>query len=117
MVFSLCICMENTVNATIGDVVMLIGPQALKSLNSIEIIQTRMMVATFNGNLSTTTISCYSPTYVREETDRIAYNELLSLVRSIPKHNVLVIIGNMNAQIGKNVYHKFTLQNTSNRNV
>ena len=38
-------------NATIG-VGMLIGPQALKSLDSIEKIQPRMMVATFNGNPS-----------------------------------------------------------------
>ena len=29
---------------------MLIGPWVLKSLNSIEKIQPRMMVATFNGN-------------------------------------------------------------------
>ena len=38
-----------------------------------------------------------------EETGLIAfYDELSSLVRSIPKHNVLVIGGDMNAQIGKN---------------
>ena len=41
---------KNSVNATIGGVGMLIGPRALKSLNSIEKIQPRMMVATFNGN-------------------------------------------------------------------
>ena len=35
---------------------------------------------------------------------------------SIPKHNVLVIGGDMNAQIGKNVNHKFSLHNSSNRN-
>ena len=35
------------------------------------------------------------------------YNELSSLVRSIPKHNVLVIGRDMNAQIGKNVNNKF----------
>ena len=29
------------------------------------------------------------------------YDELSSLVRSIPKHNMLVIGGDMNAQIGK----------------
>ena len=29
------------------------------------------------------------------------YEELASLVRSIPKHNLLVIGGDMNAQIGK----------------
>ena len=72
------------------------------------------MVATFNGNPRTTIISCYSPTNVSEETELIAfYDELSSLVRSIPKHNVLVIGGDMNAQIGKN---KYSLHYTSNRN-
>ena len=54
---------------------------------------------------------------ISEETDLIAfYDELSSLVRSIPKHNVLVIGRGMNAQIGKNVNHKFSLHNTSSRN-
>ena len=46
---------------------MLRGPQVLKSLNSIEKIHPRMMVATFNGNPRATIISCYSPTNVSEE--------------------------------------------------
>ena len=108
---------KNVVNATIGSVGMLIGPRALKSLNSIEKIQPRIMVATFNGNPSATIISCYSPTNFSEETDLIAsYNELSSFVHRIPKHNVLVIGGDMNTQIGKNVNHKFSLHNSSNRN-
>ena len=95
---------------------MLIGPQALKSLNSIEKIQSRMVVATFNGNPSTPII-CYSPTNVSDETDLIIfYNELSSLILSIPKRNVLIIGGDMNAQIGKNVNNKFSLHNSSNRN-
>ena len=74
------------------------------------------MVATFNGNPSTTII-CNSPNKVSDETDLIAFfNELSSLVRSIPKHNILVIGGDMNAQIGKNVNNKFSLYNCSNRN-
>ena len=106
---------KNSVNATMGGIGMLIGPRALKSLNSIEKILPRMMVATFNGNPSATIISRCSPTNVNEENDLIAfYNELSSLVRSIPKHNVLVISGEMNAQIGKNVNHKFSLHNSSN---
>ena len=76
-----------------------------------------MSVATFNGNPSSTIISFYSPTNVYEETDLIAfYDELSFLVRSILKHNVLVIGGDMNAQIGKNVNHKLSLHNSSNRN-
>ena len=101
----------------VGGVGILIGPRALKSLNSIERIQPRMMVATFNGNPRATIISCYSPTNVSEETELIAfYDELSSLVRSIPKHYVLIIGSDMNAQIRKNGNHKYSLHNPSNRN-
>ena len=56
------------------------------------------MVATFNGKPNATMIFCYSLTNVSEETDLIAFhNELSSLVRSIPKNNVLVISGDKNA--------------------
>ena len=108
---------KNSVNAAVGGVGLLIGPRALKTLNSIEKIQPRMMAATFNGNPRATIISCYSPTNVREETELVTfYDELSSLVRSIPKHNMLVIGGDMNAQIGKNGNNKYSLHNTSNRN-
>ena len=74
------------------------------------------MVATFNGNPGATIIY-YSPTNVSEENDLIAfYNELSSLVCSILKHNVRVISGDMNAQIGINLNHKFILHYSSNRN-
>ena len=115
--FILASARKNSANTAIGGVRMLIGPQALKSLNSIVKIQPNMMVAMFNGNPSTTTISCYIPTNVSEETDLITfYNELSCLVHSILKHSVLVISGDMNAQIGKNVNLKFSLHNSSNRN-
>ena len=75
------------------------------------------MVATFNGNPRATIVSCYSPTNVSEENEIVTfYDELSSLVRSIPKHNMLVIGGDMNAQIGKNGNNKYSLHNTSNRN-
>ena len=75
------------------------------------------MAATFNGNPKATIISCYSLTNVSEETELVTfYEELSSLVRSIPKHNVLVISGDMNTQIGKNRNNKYSQHNTSNRN-
>ena len=108
---------KNSVNATVGGIGILIGPRALKTLNSIERIQPRMMTAMFNGNPRATIISCYSPTNVSEETGLVAfYDELSSLIRSILKHNLLVIGGDMNAQIGKNENNKYSLHNTSNRN-
>ena len=75
------------------------------------------MAATFNGNPKAIIISCYSPTNVSEETELVTfYDELSSLVRRIPKHNLLVIGGDRNAQIGKNGNNKYSLHNTSNRN-
>ena len=41
---------------------------------------------------------------------------LLPSITSIQKRNILTIGGDMNAQIGKNVSHKFSLHNSSNRN-
>ena len=59
-----------------------------------------MMAAMFNGNPRATIIFFYSPTNVSEETELVAfYDEQSSLVRSIPKHNMLVICGDKNAQI------------------
>ena len=94
---------------------MLLNPTSLKSLNSIEKIQSRMMVAMFNSNPSTTII-CYSPTSVSNETDLVTFdNELSSLVRSVSKLNVLIIGGDISAQIEKE-NKKFSLKNSSNRN-
>ena len=82
---------------------MLISQQVLKSLNSIGKIQPMMMVATFDSNPNTIIITCYTTTNVSDKTDLIAfYNELSSLVCNIPKHNILITSGDMNAQIGKN---------------
>ena len=74
-----------------------------------------MMIATFNSNPCAKFIS-YSPINVIDESDLITfYKELCSLVRSIPKRNVLIIGGDMNTQIGKNENNKFCLHNSSNR--
>ena len=108
---------KNSMNSTIGGVGMLLSPHAISSMNSIEKILPRMMVATFNGNPCATVISCYSPTNVNNEEDVIDfYHELSSLARAVPKHNVLVIGGDMNAQLGKTETHKHTFHGNTNRN-
>ena len=108
---------RNSVNAVIWGAGILVGQRTQKSLNGIEKIQPRMKLATFNGNPSTTNISYYCPTSASVEKDiETLYNELSSLVCSIIKHNVLIIGGNMNAQIGKSKDNKFSLHSLSNRN-
>ena len=70
-----------------------------------------MMVAMSNGNPSTMII-CYNPSNASDEMDFIPFcNKLSSFVCSIPKHNVLIIGGDMNAQIGLNENNKFCLHN------
>ena len=76
-----------------------------------------MMVATFNGNHSTTIIPCYSHTNASDKMDLDTfYNESYSLVHCVTKHNVLIIGGDMNAKIDKNVNNKSRLHNLWNRN-
>ena len=76
---------------------MLLSPHSLKSLNRIEKIQPRMMYATFNDYLCTIIVSCHSSTNPSDETD----SKLSSLVQHISKCKVLIIVGDMNAQTGK----------------
>ena len=70
------------------------------------------MCATFNGNPCTTIVSRYSTANAPDELNVTTfYVELSSLVRHIPKHNVLIIGGDMNVQIGNDKNYKFCLHN------
>ena len=73
---------------------MLLSPSAKNSLNNIEKIDHRILITSFNGNPATTIVSCYSPTNIAEE-DSVTqfFDELSSIVRNVPKHNVLLIGG------------------------
>ena len=110
-------CMKKLCKCHNGGVGMLLSPHILKSLNSIQKIQPKMIIVKFNSNPSTTIIFKYSPTNVSDETDLFTfYNELSSLVHSIPENNILIIGGDINPQIDKNKNNKFSLHNISNRN-
>ena len=75
------------------------------------------MVATFSSNPCITIISSYSSTNACDETDLITfYNKFSSFICSIPKYNVQIIGGDINAHIGKDENNKFCLHNLSNRN-
>ena len=104
-------------NATIGGVGLLLSPKAFKSVCAIENIDSRIIIATFNGNPLVTIISCYSPTNSADEDLAIEfYSNLSSLVRDIPKHNVKIIGGDMNAKIGKSDCKGSHFHEQTNRN-
>ena len=90
--------LKNMGNSTIGGVGKLLGPHTTKSLNSFEKITTQILVATIHGNPEPTLISCYCPTNIVDEQEVMDfYDDLSSLIRSVPKHNVLITGGDLNA--------------------
>ncbi|XP_063600319.1 uncharacterized protein LOC134776500 [Penaeus indicus] len=102
---------------TIGGVGILLSPKALLSLTSVKKISSRIIITNFNGNPATTIISCYSPTNVADEQEGDTfYSELSHASRTAPKHNMLILGGDMNAQLGKNQHGKYALHETTNRN-
>jgi exonuclease III len=83
----------------------------------VETINPRTLIATFNRNPAVTVISCYNPTNASNVHDREEfYTELAELTKAVPKHNVLVVGGDMNGRIDANdatgsVYNKKTNKN------
>ena len=79
-------------NATIRGVGILLSPKSYQALNKIESINARTLIASFNGNPSTTVICCYSPTNTSDEDDvKDFYYDLTELAKAIPKHNLIAI--------------------------
>ena len=104
-------------NSTIRGVGMLLSPDAYKSVINIETISPRIMIATFNGNPQTTVISCYSPTNTADEEDAKDFcSDLGNLIRQIPKHNIKIVGGDMNAKIGSSDCKGYSYHETTNRN-
>ena len=112
-----CSGWKNQVNAATGGTAMLFNQQAYNALASVEMISPRIMIATINGNPQTTIISCYSPTNVsKEEEVEKFYEELTSVTRQVPKHNILIIGRALKAQLGQSDGFRYAYHSETNRN-
>ena len=77
----------------------------------------RIFIPPFNGNPKTTFVACYSPTNVSEETQaQEFYTQLQDTIRKLPKHNVIIIAGDMNAQVGTRDTKGSSYHEKTNRN-
>ena len=75
------------------------------------------MYSPFNHNPCNTIVSWNSSTNPSDEMNiRTFYNDLSSLAQHIPKYHIVIIGGDMNAQISKFENNKFSLSNLPNRN-
>ena len=73
----------------------------------------RIIAANFDGNPALAIIFHYSPVDGSNEAEH--YNEQAAAVKEVPKHNMLVIMDDFNAQIGGDVV-KYSFHKSSNSN-
>ena len=105
---------RNRQNAASGGIGLLVNNSILSSLSDVKTVNERIMVATFNGNPEITVIVAYSPQEGTEEAPK-HYEDLSSAIKDIPKHNLLLVMGDFNAHIGSN-YALHTYHENTNKN-
>ena len=107
---------RSTAGAAIGGVGMLLNSRAYDSLACVRSHTDRILIANFQGNPATTVITTYCPTNVTDE-DIIEdhFDNLRRAVGSVPAHNVLLVIGDLNARIGPED-GRYTYHGSTNRN-
>ena len=94
----------------------MLNKRLINSLCKVISHSERILISIFHGNPATSIIIIYSPTNSSDdEVMNKFYDELRRAIETIPQHNVLIIIGDFNARIGKDdgnfTYHQETNKN------
>ena len=103
-------------NSASGGVGLMISKSAEKALSQVIPWNERVLIAHFKakGHPTLTVIVHYAPIEGSDEAED-HYESLLAATHSIPKHNVLLVIGDFNAHLGEDKvkcsYHKNTNSN------
>ena len=105
---------RNSKGASSGGVGILVSRTIESALADIKPFNERIIIAHFNGNPATTVIVHYSPTEGNDLAEE-HYNNLSNAIKTVPKHNVLLIVGDYNAHIG-NDDALFTFHEKTNSN-
>ena len=107
---------RNEAQASVGGVGLMLSPKARKALRKVTPITNRILVAEFDSNPVTTVIVIYAPTNVSpENVSEEFYEEFGGVIRDIPRHNFMFIVGDYNARLGPEDA-LFTFHNETNRN-
>ena len=105
---------RNTSNAAVGGVGLMLNKQATQALLKVVSHNERIITAHFSGKPAISVIVHYSPTE-GSDTAEEHYNNLVTAISAVPKHNVLLVLRDCNAHLGeeavKDTYHKRTNSN------
>ena len=110
---------RNGAGAATGGVGFLISREAYRTIKLVRSFSDRILLVSFDGNPALTAISAYSPTECAEQVVAEQFHEVLrGAVHEVPAHNVLVVLGDMNAHLSKEspedkgwYFHKRTNRN------
>ena len=107
---------ENDQQAATGGIGLMLGKTSHELLIGVERISDRIMRADFRGNPAMTIVVAYAPTEAAEEFDKDTYfGQLRSTLEAVPPHNLLALLTDANARLGKDVA-LFTYSETTNNN-
>ncbi|KAI0233499.1 hypothetical protein LSAT2_016251, partial [Lamellibrachia satsuma] len=86
-----------------GGVAIIVTRKVEKTLLEWKPINDRLLKARFNSKFAKlTVIACYAPTEdAEEEIKDEFYDQLEEEIRTIPRHDVLMVVGDLNARVGK----------------
>lgn len=104
----------NNNNTPFGGVGLLMDKKLESALSDVDPFNERILCANFNGNPATTIIVHYAPVEGNDEAiDH--YINLANAINKAPKHNIIIVIGDCNAHIGKEDA-RYTYHNETNKN-
>ena len=96
-----------------GGIAILIDMKAENDLSEIIKWNNRILIVNSNGNPKTTIIVHYSSCEGNPNAEEY-YKQLSIATSTIPKHNVLLTIGDLNAHISESNFNRYTYHITTN---
>lgn len=85
-------------------VAALISPAAARALKGTEAISDRLMLLHFRGTVEVSVAVAYAPTNAATPASKEAfYHQLQAAAQGVPEHRMLIVLGDMNAQVGRDV--------------
>ena len=101
-------------NAAMGGIGLLISAKAEAVLSEVIKWNERILIAHFTGNPAIRVVAHYAPVEGSDSAEE-HYMNLADAINSIPKHNILLVMGDFNAHIGKD-FAKHAFHDNTNTN-